>query len=208
MGVSRVHHCVGQEDIAIGFANPPAKRCRCREFISNVEAQDLVNRNAASWIIIERVRGIREETCGLCHGDKDVKNCAMCRGKGAVLNVVEEDIKSYDIVLISSKPKDAKEKKYRYALALKTPRVATIEEEHIIRAYVDGNKEAQMRIEEYRNLERARLDDLIVLVPADKFDKDERESYGRPIETFGANRQTQKAYTQIAKSRTKADYGG
>ena len=35
---------------------------------------------------------------------------------------------------------------------MKTPRVATIESEHIELAYVDGNKEAQERIEEYGRL--------------------------------------------------------
>jgi hypothetical protein len=208
MGVSRVHHCIGQELIAIGFTNPPAKTCRCREFISNEEAQALVNQNAASWIIVERIKGLREETCGLCHGDETVKNCAMCRGKGVVLNEIEENIKSYDIVLVSSKPKDAKEKKYRYALALKTPRVPTIESKHIIRAYVLGVKGAQMRIEEYGELERKRLDNLIVLVSAEEYDKGERESWGRPIETFGANRQVQKEYMKIVKSRSKTDFGG
>jgi len=183
VGVSRLHHCFGQELVAIGMANPPAKRCRCREFISSEEAQALVNRNAACWIVVERLNGIREEPCRLCHGDKEVKNCAMCRGKGTELNVVEEDVKSYDIVLISSKPKDVKEKKYRYAIALKTPRVPTIESKHIIRAYVDGKKEAQMRIEEYGELERRRLVDLIVLVPAEEFDRNERESRGRPVFT-------------------------
>ena len=208
MGVSRVHHCFGQELVAIGMANPPAKRCRCREFISSEAAQALVNRNAACWIVVERLNGIREEPCRLCHGDKEIKNCAMCRGKGTELNVVEEDVKSYDIVLISSKPKDIKEKKYRYANALKTPRVPTIDWKHIIRAYVDGKKEAQMRIEEYGELERVRLADLIVLVPAEEFDRGERESWGRPLETFGANQQAQKAYTKIVKSRAKADFGG
>lgn len=208
MGVSRVHHCIGQELIAIGFTNPPAKNCRCREFINHEEAQALVNQNAACWVIVERIRGLREETCGLCHGDPTVKKCAMCGGKGTVLNDVAEDIKSYDIVLISSKPKDTKEKKYRYALALKTPRVPTIEYKHIIRAYVDGVKAAQMRIEEYGDLEHKRLDSLVVLVPAAEYDEAERESWGRPLETFGANRRVQKEYMQVVKSRSKNDFGG
>ena len=198
MGVSRVHHCIGQEMVAKEMLPPPAKSCRCRKFISSTEAEALVKNGTARWTVIDRVQGLRDEPCRLCNGDKDVKNCAFCGGKGVVSVNAIENIKSYDIVTVSAESADEKEKKYRPTLAMKTPRVATIESEHIERAYVLGVKEAQMRIEEYGELEQQRLAELIVLVPAEQFDKDERDSYGRaPFQEIPSHQQTKGNYGRI-----------
>jgi hypothetical protein len=152
MSVSRVHHCISQERIAQGMEEPPAKRCRCRKFISIAKATALVKIGEASWVVVGRKSGVEEIACRLCGGDPEVKRCAHCRGSAKETRLYEDDIYGNDIVYTSRDPKDKAEKKKRLWLAPKTPRTATIESEHIERAYVDGNKDAQDRIEEYGRL--------------------------------------------------------
>jgi hypothetical protein len=112
----------------------------------------MVKNGEARWIVLGRTQGEIDAVCPLCSADPEVKNCANCRGSGKVrvTDIVEEY--GEDIVLVSRAAVDKKERKYRPALAMKTPRVATIEEEHIELAYVYGVKEAQERIEEYGRL--------------------------------------------------------
>lgn len=163
MSVSRVHHCISQEMVAQGLTEPPAKKCTCRKFIPYREADKLVKSGTAAWIVVKRERGTQEVTCDLCKGDKEIRNCANCRGRGKVWEAAVWDTYNNDIVLVSEASVDKKEKKYRPALAMKTPRVATIESEHIIRAYVDGGpqaKEAAARIEEYGHMNQIVLQEL------------------------------------------------
>lgn len=149
MSVSRQHHCISQELVSQGLEEPPAKKCKCRKFISYKKADAMVKAGQARWTVTARERGTQEVICPMCGGSKDVKNCANCGGSGKLLEAAEWDTYNNDIVLVSQASADKKEKKYRPALALKTPRVATIESEHIERAYVEGVKDAQDRIEEY-----------------------------------------------------------
>ncbi len=149
MSVSRVHHCISQEMVAQGLEEPPAKKCTCRKFISYKKADEMVKRGEARWTVTGRERGTREVVCSLCGGNPEIKNCASCRGTGKHTVAAVWDTYNYDIVRVSQASADLKEKKYRPALAMKTPRVATIESEHIERAYVEGVPEAASRIEEY-----------------------------------------------------------
>lgn len=152
MNVSKVHSCFGQEAVVLQEQEPPAERCTCRLTIAISEATKLVNRGEAKWVVKTRTRGFREIACHLCKADPEVKNCANCEGSGKEVEPFVEDIPGTDIVYTSSDPVDEKERKKRKWLAPKTPRVATIESEHIERAYVEGNKEAAERIEEYGRL--------------------------------------------------------
>jgi hypothetical protein len=152
MSVSRVHYCISQERIAQGTEEPPAQNCRCRKFISIDKATYLVEIGEASWVIIRRNRGLEEVPCRLCKGDPAFKKCASCKSTGKEIKYYEDDIFGNDIVYTSRDPKDKAEKKKRLWLAPKTPRTATIESEHIERAYVYDNKDAQNRIEEYGRL--------------------------------------------------------
>jgi hypothetical protein len=149
MRESRVHHCISQEMVAQGLEEPPAKKCKCREKIDYKRADAKVKAGEARWVVTARERGTREVVCSLCKGEEAVKNCAQCAGSGKQTEAAVWDTYNYDIVLVSQASADLKEKKYRPALAMKTPRVATIESEHIERAYVEGNKDAAARIEEY-----------------------------------------------------------
>lgn len=152
MSVAKQHYCPGQISIAIGDSEPPAPKCRCRKYISIEAARKMVENEEASWVIVERVQKDIEMPCSLCHGDPEVKNCANCRSKGKETKMVLIPRYGNDIVLVSRRPADKKEKKRSSSLAKKTPRVATIEEEHIELAYVEGVKEAAERIEEYGRL--------------------------------------------------------
>jgi hypothetical protein len=164
MNKSRLHHCVGQEMVAQGIEEPPARKCRCRKYVSITAATKMVKNGEARWVVIKRSQEIVEEICKLCQADPEVKNCANCGGKGKrpAISVIEEY--NNDIVLVSRASVDKKEKKYRPALAMKTPRVPTIESEHILRAYVLGIKESAERIEEYGRL----VQDALMFVGKDR----------------------------------------
>jgi len=148
----RIHYCAGQINVAEERSDPPAPSCRCRKFIPLSKATKMVKDGEASWVVVKRKSGYAEITCSMCGGDKTVVNCANCGGKGVAIEYVVWNQFNNDVVLISELPKDETEKKRTSVLKKKTPRVATIEKAHIYRAYVDGNKEAAERIEEYGRL--------------------------------------------------------
>lgn len=158
MSSSRVHHCPDQVKIAEGSKEPPAAKCRCRKYYTLHKATELVRRGDASWVILRRHLEPREGTCQLCKGDPEVKNCANCQGTGKEIQTVEMVTYGEDLVLVSQTPVNSKtgrtEKKRSSALAQKTPRSATIEKGHMQRAYLDQQKEAAERIEEYGRLNR------------------------------------------------------
>lgn len=159
----RLHHCQSQEMVAQGLEEPPAKKCTCRKFIPYKEADTLVKNGTARWVVKARERGHQQETCPICGGNKEIKNCAQCGGNGEVSVAVVWDIfNEHEIVSVSQASVDKSEKKYRPSLAMKTPRVATIEVAHIERAYVEGIKAAADRIEEYGELGRQFLAGLVV----------------------------------------------
>jgi hypothetical protein len=187
---SKVHHCISQEMVAQGLDEPPARKCNCREKVTYQRADQLVKNGEARWVVIARERGTQEQICPMCGGDQDVKNCAQCTGTGKITVGVVWDSFKTDIVLVSQAAIDKKERKYRPALALKTPRVATIEEEHIELAYVEQKKEAEERIEEYGRLileARAFIgkDKLYVIIPEPENNAAKGEGrdydYGRPV---------------------------
>jgi hypothetical protein len=158
MSSSRVHHCPDQVKIAEGSKEPPAAKCRCRKYYTLHKATELVRRGDATWVILRRHLEPREGTCQLCKGDPEVKNCANCQGTGKEIQTVEMVTYGEDLVLVSQTPVNSKtgrpEKKRSSALAQKTPRSATIEKGHMQRAYLDQQKEAAERIEEYGRLNR------------------------------------------------------
>ena len=152
MALVRVHTCKSREYVAQGIDDPPADRCRCRKTISKEKAKQKVDEGEARFVVLSRTHEPAEVPCPLCNADLEVKNCANCHGTGRVeIDNVRQEYGD-DIVLVSRSAVDKKEKKYRPALAMKTPRVATIEKNHIELAYVYEVKEAQERIEEYGRL--------------------------------------------------------
>ncbi len=172
MSTVRQHSCIGRELVAQGIEDPPAAKCRCRQSISKEKAKKKVDDGEARFVVLKRDYEQVEVPCPLCQADPEFKNCPNCNGtgRGKVDNVKEQ--LGDDIVLVSRAAKDKRERKYRPALAMKTPRVATIESEHLELAFsgsvetkvVDGKKirvwanlqanakAAQDRIEEYGRL--------------------------------------------------------
>lgn len=143
----KVHTCIKQEKVVYGLLEPDqAGKCPCRERVTLRKATQMVKDGEADWTVKSRTRGERMEECTLCGGAGD-KTCAKCKGVGKTLEAYVEDIPADDIIRISREA--IADKKRSFALKNKTPRVATIEAEHIERAYVEGNRDAQLRIEEY-----------------------------------------------------------
>jgi RecJ-like exonuclease len=172
MYVSKIHSCRGQEAVVLEEKEPPAPKCSCRLIINITEATAIVKRGEAKWIVVSRTRGVRDVICSHCKGGQDVKICAKCSGTGKQEESYTEDIPGTDIVYTSADSVDESERKKRKWLAPKTPRVATIESEHIERAYVSGVKEAVERIEEYGMLIiKDRLRQLAVGVTNEEFEE-------------------------------------
>jgi len=168
------HQCFIESRIAAGKRPPPLirnkKRCTCRQEVTPEEAKELIQDGEAVWIVIHRERKPFQITCTLCRGDKEVKNCAECRGKGVLERYYTIDSYGDDIVAIS--------------IALRTPRTPTVESEHIFRAYVDGYLPSQKRIEEYGRLNAEFTRSLIVgEEPPDdpKTGTGRKYDFGRPI---------------------------
>jgi hypothetical protein len=180
--ISRVHHCVGQINVAEGRNEPPAPSCRCRKFVPIETATKFVKSGDVSWVVIKRTRGLAQVVCRLCSGDQSVKNCAGCGGEGLAPEFVVWDEYNNDIVLVSQLPEDKTEKKRSSILKKKTPRVATIEAPHIERAYVDGKKEAQQRIELYGELVMWGLQELGASVVDSRTRKTVIEGKSEPVD--------------------------
>lgn len=118
---------------------------RCRGLIDWKEADQRVKWGEALWVPISREYVEIKEMCKHCQGAEVlIKTCGECAGTGKV--TVKRTLNKYngehddDIVLIAHHTKSNR---------VSTPRVPTIEDEHMYRAYVDGNREAQERIQEY-----------------------------------------------------------
>lgn len=169
MSLSKVHHCIEQIKIAEGTLEPPARtRCRCRKVVTLQKADKMVKEGEASWEVKKREYDTELVICSMCGGSDEVYNCSRCSGTGTMLVEKVVEIPGENIVLVSRPPADKTEKKRSSALAAKTPRSATIEEGHIVRAYLLGNKAAQERIEEYGELNRSFILSLVVgFEPAD-----------------------------------------
>ena len=74
-----------------------------------------------------------------------------------------------------------KEKKYRPTLAMKTPRVATIEASHILRAYVSDEAIAMVEIAERNGKKIQKFNNDQTSPQAAKATRDRIEEYGRLI---------------------------
>lgn len=137
--------CIGQANVALRRAEPPAPFCRCKKRIDYKEADLMVKQGAAKWVVIGRTRGAAEVDCTFCASmtDSEKRSCAKCKGTGKIVeNKVWEDFNK-DIVLLGDD---------REGFKAKTPRVATVEKKHIIRAFVDKLEYAVARIEEYARM--------------------------------------------------------
>ena len=136
--------CKGQEEAAQRPSlYAPAPPCRCKKMIDYAQANELVKRGEASWVVtgVKAVVDV-EVDCPLCANKTETEKktlvlCGDCKGTGKITE--SREILSYndDIVLLSSIAVDPKNKRHRWNTRNKTPRVPTIEAKHINRAFVD-----------------------------------------------------------------------
>ncbi len=156
----RLHSgCIKQEMVATGELAPPAGKCHCKKMVDYAYANELIKTGAAKWVVVKRTPVDVIEDCPFCVGmtDAEKKTCTLCSGSGKVSVLREIEVYNNDVVLMSSLSIDVKNKKYRRNTRAKTPRVATIEKKHIIRAFVDDLKYASDRIEEYESMIQEQL---------------------------------------------------
>lgn len=146
MKPSKVHTCVFQENVAMGKKEPNiTRKCRCQQVIEYKEANERVSLGEALWVVSGRERGMEARVCDHCNAD-DSRGCDKCKGTGSINVAVVWDAYNGDIVLINHRTKTNR---------ISTPKVPTIESEHILRFVVfDGEKdkvakEAKERVEEY-----------------------------------------------------------
>ena len=161
---STVHTCHNQH---LGEQKP--KKCTCRKKISLAEATKQVEKGFAQWILKGQTTTTTTEICPICSNGDTKKTCQNCKKTGEV--EVSHQVKSFgtDIVLVTAgTANDDGDLVYKPVLALKTPRVATVEAPHIVRAYVNNVIEEQERIEIYGLLTlQARVDMHIGVEPPD-----------------------------------------
>src|ERR1700674_1691265 len=144
--LSRVHVCFQQSL----NESRPKKKCKCRKKVSISEATRLVEQGTAQWLILDRYTVIDKEVCPICSGGSLKKGCQNCGGSGKIETQNQVEVLGNDIVLATAASQEKNRPPvYRSVLALKTPRVATVERSHIEKAYLDGNKDEADRIEAY-----------------------------------------------------------
>jgi len=128
----RVHTCNQRSE---GYIE---KKCRCRKFVTHEVAAELMDDGYAKNIITLRKWIEIQIACPMCSGQEQFKrSCGMCGKTGVALVPKLYEEYGEDIYM---RP------------FLKTPRTATVEEEHVEYAYVKGDKDAIKRIELYNEL--------------------------------------------------------
>jgi hypothetical protein len=133
----RVHTCNSRIE---GYIE---EKCSCRKFVTQEKAEQLEEDGSAAKIIISYRTIQVDVVCPICEGaNRFMKSCHLCGKSGTILQ---------DKVLF-----EYGEEIYMRPF-LKTPRTATIEEEHIEYAYVKGDKDAIRRIELYHEMEQFNL---------------------------------------------------
>jgi hypothetical protein len=214
----RMHQgCIGQEMVATGESAPPAPKCRCKKLVSYVQANEFVKTGAAKWVVTTRTPVEVIEDCSFCFEmtDSEKKSCALCAGSGKIKVLREIEKFNNDIVLMSQMSVDTKNKKYRRNTRAKTPRVATIEKKHIIRAFVDDLKYAVQRIEEYESMIQEELGEFgaelrdsktgEIVKPANPEPEDKVEFFPPGSITFSDGSKNKSSYWKIEGRRY--DYG-
>ena len=131
------------------------RKCRCRKMLSRADATKLVQSGEAQWVILDRRPVLQDAVCHICAGGDAKPNCQHCKGFGICTEVFYVNSFSDEhIVRVNIACKDEKGREiFSPVTAKQTPRVATIEQSHIERAYASDNETASLaerkRIELY-----------------------------------------------------------
>lgn len=158
-------------------------KCTCRKRISLADATKKVERGFAEWLILSITFVTGLETCPICQNGDTKKSCQHCKGLGEIEKTYPIKKHGNDIVLTTTGSADDKGfLVFKPVLSKQTPRVATIEEEHIYRAFCSNNADEQARIEEYGlMILQSRIDMGIGVEPPDdpKTGTGRNRDYGR-----------------------------
>ncbi len=127
------------------LGHPRPEKCRCKFRVTLDEAKKYVEEGKASWLVVD--------------WKKDSEGVSI-------------PVTSWNLVW-GSEP--AENGIVRSALAMKTPRVQTVEKAHIERAYIDKKQDDIDRIEMWGDLAQKVITDLIVPFIPDPY------GHGRPI---------------------------
>ncbi len=209
MAKVKIHEgCIGQANVALRRTEPPAPKCRCKKMIDFHDADTLVKQGMAKWVVTKRDRGAIEVPCPMCLQMSDVerKTCGKCKGTGkTVENRIWESFND-DIVLLGDDKEGFKQV---------TPRVATIEVNHIEGAYIYEYPYVLDRIKEYGTMIQWALQDFGAqikdgetgeeIMPGRPEPRNERKSYPPGTITF-KDGTTNKCWWWTAEGRDY-DYG-
>ena len=115
--------------------------CRCRRWITVLEAKGFVDTGEAAFVTVLRRGGESEADCHICGKLPEYqKHCTACEGTGIIKTKKDVSIRGENIVFVSN--------------LKKTPRTATIEKAHIERKLMSKAKEfrEESRIDAYERL--------------------------------------------------------
>jgi hypothetical protein len=133
----RVHTCTQRID---GYIE---KKCKCRKFATLAKAEQLKDDGFAANVVISYKTIKIEDICPICSNDSNLKkSCNLCGKTGQVLKEKHSFEYGEDIYMTPFQ---------------RTPRTATIEEEHIEYAFIKGDRDAVRRIELYHQLDQLSL---------------------------------------------------
>jgi hypothetical protein len=136
----RVHTCNQKQE---GYIE---RKCRCRKFVTPEEAVELIDDGIAAYVILAYRTIEIKEICPICVNTASLKrSCSFCNTIGEISKKKIHIDYGEDIYM---RP------------VLKTPRTATIEEEHIEYAYIKRDRDAIKRIDLYHGLNQAALVEL------------------------------------------------
>ena len=133
----RVHTCTQRID---GYIE---KKCKCRKFATLAKAEQLKDDGYAANVMVSYKTIKVEEPCPICNNEPNLtRSCGLCGKTGQVFK--EKYLFEYgeDIYMTPFQ---------------RTPRTATVEEEHIEYAYIQGDRDAVRRIELYHQLDQLAL---------------------------------------------------
>lgn len=134
--------------------------CRCRKFVSTVQAAKLISEGSAQFVIKSYKALKTEELCLVC-GDLDKlrDTCSLCGKTGKIWITRKLPVYGDDIITTVG----TRGKRSANTIKKKTPRSPTVESNHILRAIGavgNGQDAARERIEQYEMLtlkERVKL---------------------------------------------------
>ena len=182
MSECRVHSCVFQQRVVDKKTQPdPLRHCKCREVVSQIEADQRVKCGEAKPLVVARERKEQYKPCKICDGGDSKSSCLFCERTGKMLVVEINEVFGRDIVSVAHRTKTNR---------VSTPRVPTIEAKHILRAYVSNEaRSAVAAAQRTRGEDELDLD--LAFTPLGNVSPEQMEQAQKRIEEYGKEIQWQ-----------------